>query len=70
MARIALAVGAAALGAVVGVMTGGLGMFPIGAWTADILAGASAGFSVGAVREEDFDFFRGQRLLSEGEKRQ
>jgi hypothetical protein len=33
---------------------------PGGAWAADIIAGASAGFSVGDIREEDL--FRGQRL--------
>jgi hypothetical protein len=64
MARIALAVSLAAVGAVVSVMTGGLGMFPVGAWAADIMAGAGVGFSVGDVREEDFISWA---TLSEGE---
>jgi hypothetical protein len=48
--HIALAVSLAAVGAVVGVLTGGLGAFPIGAWASDIIAGATVGFGVGDAR--------------------
>jgi len=44
-------------------MTGGLGAFPVGAWAADIFAGASVGMSIGEVDEESI--FRGQRLMRE-----
>jgi hypothetical protein len=47
MARIAIAVAAGVAGAVVGVLTGGLGAFPIGAWAADIISGFGVGFSAG-----------------------
>jgi hypothetical protein len=50
MARIALAVGLGIAGAVVGVLPGGLGAFPVGAWAADIFAGFGAGFSAGNAR--------------------
>ena len=63
MAKIALAVGGAILGAAISVATGGLGTFAVGAWAADILAGASVGFSIGKADEESM--FRGQRLLKE-----
>jgi len=63
MARIALAVGLGILGAAISVATGGLGAFPVGAWAADIFAGASVGFSIGEVDEESV--FRGQRLMKE-----
>ena len=63
MARIALAVGGAILGAAISVATGGLGTFAVGAWAADILAGASVGASIGEVDEESM--FRGQRLIKE-----
>ena len=63
MARIALAVGLGIIGGAISVMTGGLGAFPVGAWAADIFAGASVGMSIGEVDEESM--FRGQRLLKE-----
>ncbi len=49
MARIALMVGLAVAGAVISVMTGGLGTFAVGAWTADIVAGAGVGAAVGSL---------------------
>jgi hypothetical protein len=47
MARIALIAGMAAAGAVLSVMTGGLGAFAVGAWIPDIMAGLAAGAAVG-----------------------
>lgn len=49
MARIALIAGIAIAGAVISVATGGLGTFEVGAWAADIIAGASVGAAVGSV---------------------
>jgi len=49
MAKVAIAVGAAVAGAVISVATGGLGLFAVGAWVPDIIAGASAGLAVGSV---------------------
>ena len=49
MAKIAIAAAAATAGAIISVATGGLGAFPVGAWAADIIAGASVGLSVGEV---------------------
>lgn len=49
MARIALIAGMAVLGAAISVATGGLGTFAVGAWMADIIAGASVGAMVGSV---------------------
>jgi hypothetical protein len=50
MARIGLAVGLAVAGAAISVFTGGLGTLPVGAWAADIWAGAMVGFSVGSAK--------------------
>jgi hypothetical protein len=47
MARIALIAGMAVAGAVLSVMTGGLGAFAVGAWIPDIMAGLAAGAAVG-----------------------
>jgi hypothetical protein len=49
MARIALIAGCIAAGIAISVMTGGLGTFAVGAWTADIIAGASVGAAAGSV---------------------
>jgi hypothetical protein len=49
VAKIALIAGMALAGAALSVMTGGLGTFAIGAWAADIIAGASVGASAGAL---------------------
>lgn len=49
MARIALIAAAAIGGALLSVATGGLGTFAVGAWAADIIAGASVGASIGGV---------------------
>jgi hypothetical protein len=49
MARIALIAGMAVAGAFISVATGGLGTFAVGAWAADIIAGAAVGASVGSV---------------------
>ena len=50
MARIALAAGLAVAGAVLGVMTGGLGAFALGAWGQDIIWGATLGFGAGDAK--------------------
>jgi hypothetical protein len=47
MARIALIAGLAVAGAVLSVMTGGLGAFAVGAWIPDIMAGLAAGAAAG-----------------------
>jgi hypothetical protein len=49
MAKIALAVAAAAAGVAISVATGGLGAFAVGAWIPDIIAGASVGLAVGGA---------------------
>src|SRR5208282_1223949 len=49
MSRIALIAGMALAGAVISVATGGLGTFAVGAWAADIAAGASLGASAGSL---------------------
>lgn len=54
MARIALVVGMALAGAAISVATGGLGTFAVGAWVADIAAGASVGATVGNLLGQIF----------------
>lgn len=49
MARIAIIAGVALAGAAISVATGGLGTFAVGAWAADIIAGAAVGAAVGSV---------------------
>jgi Putative phage tail protein len=49
MARIALIAGVAAAGIGISILTGGLGTFAVGAWAADIIAGAAVGGSLGAT---------------------
>lgn len=49
MAKIALAAAFVAGGILLGVATGGLGAFAEGAWTADIIWGASIGYAVGST---------------------
>jgi hypothetical protein len=66
MAKIALIAAAAAVGIGISIMTGGLGAFPVGAWTADILSGAAVGGSIGEPCE-GLMFPGGEPLWFEGE---
>jgi len=47
MAKIAIMAGAIAAGIGISILTGGLGTFAVGAWAADIVAGATVGAAVG-----------------------
>jgi hypothetical protein len=49
VAKVAIAIGAAAAGIGISIATGGLGAFAVGAWVPDIIAGASAGLAVGSA---------------------
>lgn len=51
MAKIAIMAGAIAAGIGISVLTGGLGTFAVGAWAADIVAGATVGAAVGEPAE-------------------
>jgi len=64
MARIALAAGLAVAGAVLGVMTGGLGAFALGAWGQDIVWGATLGFGAGDAKS---GLFLNQTFKREGD---
>lgn len=67
MAKIALIAGFIAAGIGISIATGGLGTFAVGAWGADILAGATVGASVGKPSEDFFPKRREQLDDEEGD---